>query len=71
MIPLNELCGWRLLRRHFEHHAKPNVTTKDPDISFPYLFLLGERLTRKWGQAKKGAYTSRYPSYLTNVALTL
>lgn len=40
--------------RHFEHHAKPNVVRKDPDITFPNLFLLGDHLTRKWAKAKKG-----------------
>lgn len=44
-------------RRHFEHHAKPNVVRKDPDITFPHLFLLGDRLTRNWAKSKKGAHS--------------
>jgi hypothetical protein len=36
------------------------VVRKDPDITFPNLFLLGEQLTRKWAKAKKGARLSLY-----------
>lgn len=39
--------------RHFEHHAKPNVVRKDPDVSFPYLFVLGDRLAAKWAKSNK------------------
>jgi len=39
--------------RHFEHHAKPNVARKDPDISFPYFFVLGDRLAVKWAKSKR------------------
>ncbi|KAL5457343.1 hypothetical protein EMCRGX_G034592 [Ephydatia muelleri] len=35
--------------RHFQHHAKPNVFMKDPDVTAAFLFLLG-----KWGQKHKG-----------------
>jgi fatty acid desaturase 2 (delta-6 desaturase) len=40
--------------RHFQHHAKPNIATKDPDIDLPYLFLLGDKLPQIWGRKKKG-----------------
>jgi hypothetical protein len=33
------------------------VVRKDPDITFPNLFLLGDHLTRKWAKAKKGMQT--------------
>lgn len=28
--------------RHFQHHAKPNVFHKDPDVTVAPVFLLGE-----------------------------
>ncbi|XP_063412479.1 acyl-CoA 6-desaturase-like [Mytilus trossulus] len=40
--------------RHFQHHAKPNVGKKDPDVDFPYLLLLGENFPVTWGKQKKG-----------------
>lgn len=37
--------------RHQQHHAKPNVFIKDPDITTPFnFFLFGEDLPVKWGQ---------------------
>ncbi|KAK2165373.1 hypothetical protein LSH36_51g03067 [Paralvinella palmiformis] len=39
--------------RHNNHHAKPNVLAKDPDVKFIPLFLLGKTLPVKWGRAKK------------------
>ncbi|XP_074228008.1 acyl-CoA 6-desaturase isoform X2 [Camelus bactrianus] len=29
--------------RHFQHHAKPNIFQKDPDVNMLHLFVLGER----------------------------
>ncbi|XP_006822674.1 acyl-CoA 6-desaturase-like [Saccoglossus kowalevskii] len=40
--------------RHFQHHAKPNIVTKDPDVQAPYLFLLGDKMPQIWGKRKKG-----------------
>lgn len=28
--------------RHFQHHAKPNIFHKDPDVTVAPIFLLGE-----------------------------
>lgn len=28
--------------RHFQHHAKPNIFHKDPDVTVAPVFLLGE-----------------------------
>lgn len=28
--------------RHFQHHAKPNIFHKDPDIKSLHVFVLGE-----------------------------
>lgn len=28
--------------RHFQHHAKPNIFSKDPDVTLAPVFLLGE-----------------------------
>ncbi|XP_060076181.1 acyl-CoA 6-desaturase-like [Ylistrum balloti] len=40
--------------RHFQHHAKPNVLRKDPDVDVAYLFLLGDYVPKSWAQKKKG-----------------
>ncbi|XP_067686671.1 fatty acid desaturase 2-like [Haliotis asinina] len=40
--------------RHNQHHCKPNVVKKDPDIEINYLFLLGDYLPVSWGKKKKG-----------------
>ncbi|XP_058161334.1 acyl-CoA 6-desaturase isoform X1 [Dasypus novemcinctus] len=29
--------------RHFQHHAKPNIFRKDPDVNMLHVFVLGER----------------------------
>ncbi|XP_071104226.1 acyl-CoA (8-3)-desaturase-like [Haliotis cracherodii] len=41
--------------RHFQHHAKPNVVRKDPDIRLDYILLVGDKLPVEWGKRKKGA----------------
>lgn len=28
--------------RHFQHHAKPNIFHKDPDVNMLHVFVLGE-----------------------------
>ncbi|XP_050388594.1 acyl-CoA 6-desaturase [Patella vulgata] len=40
--------------RHFQHHAKPNIIRKDPDIRLDYLFMVGKTLPIEWGKKKKG-----------------
>ncbi|XP_046342718.1 fatty acid desaturase 2-like isoform X2 [Haliotis rufescens] len=40
--------------RHNQHHCKPNILKKDPDIEINYLFLLGDYLPVSWGRKKKG-----------------
>lgn len=40
--------------RHFQHHAKPNVIRKDPDIDVAYLFLLGDNIPKSWAEKKRG-----------------
>ena len=40
--------------RHFQHHAKPNILKKDPDVDIALLFLLGDKLPVKWGNQKRG-----------------
>ncbi|CAD5118501.1 DgyrCDS7196 [Dimorphilus gyrociliatus] len=40
--------------RHFQHHVKPNIHKKDPDITLPQVFLLGDHLPREWGSQKRG-----------------
>ncbi|XP_062053408.1 fatty acid desaturase 2-like protein FADS2B [Lepus europaeus] len=38
--------------RHFQHHVKPNIYPKDPDIDMGPLFLLGETQPVKYGKKK-------------------
>ncbi|XP_038071953.1 fatty acid desaturase 2-like [Patiria miniata] len=40
--------------RHFQHHAKPNIVSKDPDIRMEYLFMLGDKMPVQWANRKKG-----------------
>ncbi|XP_072034199.1 acyl-CoA 6-desaturase-like isoform X2 [Amphiura filiformis] len=46
--------------RHFQHHAKPNMVAKDPDVDMPYLFLLGDKLPKIWGAKQKGFMPYNY-----------
>ncbi|XP_036883699.1 fatty acid desaturase 2-like protein FADS2B [Sturnira hondurensis] len=38
--------------RHFQHHVKPNIYPKDPDIDMGPLFLLGDLQPVKYGKKK-------------------
>ncbi|XP_021103987.1 fatty acid desaturase 2-like protein FADS2P1 isoform X2 [Heterocephalus glaber] len=38
--------------RHFQHHVKPNIYPKDPDIDVGPLFLLGDSQPVKYGKKK-------------------
>jgi len=49
--------------RHFQHHYKPNVMKKDPDVNAPYVFLLGDAMAKRWGQLKKGFMPYQWQSY--------
>lgn len=40
--------------RHFQHHAKPNVIKKDPDVDIAFLFLIGDYIPKSWGSKKLG-----------------
>lgn len=33
--------------RHYNHHSKPNVLTKDPDITLAPLFLVGDAIAKE------------------------
>ena len=41
--------------RHFRHHSKPNVVVKDPDITFPELFIFGRNFPVLWAKKHKQA----------------
>ncbi|XP_022103051.1 fatty acid desaturase 2-like [Acanthaster planci] len=45
-------CHWWNYR-HYQHHAKPNIIRKDPDIKMPYLFVLGDKQPVTWGSKKR------------------
>ncbi|XP_006160859.1 fatty acid desaturase 2-like protein FADS2P1 [Tupaia chinensis] len=38
--------------RHFQHHVKPNIYPKDPDVDMGPLFLLGDYQPVKYGKKK-------------------
>ncbi|XP_063084288.1 acyl-CoA 6-desaturase isoform X1 [Cavia porcellus] len=38
--------------RHFQHHAKPNIFHKDPDIKMLHVFVLGEWQPLEYGKKK-------------------
>ncbi|XP_054997015.1 acyl-CoA 6-desaturase [Sorex araneus] len=38
--------------RHFQHHAKPNIFQKDPDVNMLHVFLLGEWQPVEYGKKK-------------------
>ena len=40
--------------RHNLHHSKPNIIKTDPDINFPYLFLLGSKMPIEWAKKRRG-----------------
>nr|KAF6279425.1 fatty acid desaturase 2 [Pipistrellus kuhlii] len=44
--------------RHFQHHAKPNIFHKDPDVNMLHVFVLGERQPVEYGKKKL-----KYPPY--------
>jgi fatty acid desaturase len=39
--------------RHYNHHSKPNILRKDPDISLAPLLLVGDTVATEYGQKKK------------------
>lgn len=39
--------------RHYNHHSKPNVLTKDPDITLAPLFLVGDAIAKEYGEKKR------------------
>ncbi|NXG78036.1 FADS2 desaturase, partial [Baryphthengus martii] len=38
--------------RHFQHHAKPNIFTKDPDVNMLHIFVLGDTQPVEYGKKK-------------------
>ncbi|KAK9410186.1 fatty acid desaturase 2 [Crotalus adamanteus] len=38
--------------RHFQHHAKPNIFKKDPDVNMLHLFVLGDTQPVEYGKKK-------------------
>ncbi|XP_071260641.1 acyl-CoA Delta-6 desaturase-like [Salvelinus alpinus] len=38
--------------RHFQHHAKPNVFSKDPDVNSLHVFVLGDKQPVEYGVKK-------------------
>ncbi|XP_063969605.1 acyl-CoA 6-desaturase-like isoform X2 [Lytechinus pictus] len=40
--------------RHYQHHAKPNVINKDPDIKMEIFFVVGDTVPKEVAKAKTG-----------------
>ncbi|KAM9301896.1 acyl-CoA 6-desaturase [Gastrophryne carolinensis] len=38
--------------RHFQHHAKPNIFSKDPDVNMLHVFVLGDTQPVEYGKKK-------------------
>ncbi|NWT99088.1 FADS2 desaturase, partial [Urocynchramus pylzowi] len=38
--------------RHFQHHAKPNIFQKDPDVNMLHIFVLGDTQPIEYGKKK-------------------
>ncbi|KFV96306.1 Fatty acid desaturase 2 [Eurypyga helias] len=38
--------------RHFQHHAKPNIFKKDPDVNMLHIFVLGDTQPIEYGKKK-------------------
>ncbi|NXL86870.1 FADS2 desaturase, partial [Alectura lathami] len=38
--------------RHFQHHTKPNIFKKDPDVNMLHIFVLGETQPVEYGKKK-------------------
>ncbi|KAK6472899.1 fatty acid desaturase 2 isoform X1 [Huso huso] len=38
--------------RHFQHHAKPNIFSKDPDVNMLHAFVLGDSQPVEYGKKK-------------------
>uniref|UniRef100_A0A663FA41 Fatty acid desaturase 2 n=1 Tax=Aquila chrysaetos chrysaetos TaxID=223781 RepID=A0A663FA41_AQUCH len=38
--------------RHFQHHAKPNIFEKDPDVNMLHIFVLGDTQPVEYGKKK-------------------
>jgi fatty acid desaturase len=45
-------CDWWNFR-HNNHHSKPNILTKDPDITLAPLFVVGNTVATEYGRKKK------------------
>jgi fatty acid desaturase 2 (delta-6 desaturase) len=45
-------CDW-WNHLHYQHHAKPNVLHKDPDVRLEALFVLGETMPKRVAKEKK------------------
>eukprot|EP01090_Pellita_catalonica_P021948 TRINITY_DN8358_c0_g1_i1.p1 TRINITY_DN8358_c0_g1~~TRINITY_DN8358_c0_g1_i1.p1 ORF type:complete len:452 (-),score=53.22 TRINITY_DN8358_c0_g1_i1:60-1376(-) len=48
--------------RHFNHHAKPNIPGKDPDIGINNVFVLGREKAQSWARRKKGVLPYQHQS---------
>ncbi|GFO18483.1 fatty acid desaturase 2-like [Plakobranchus ocellatus] len=48
---------------HYQHHAKPNVMDKDPDVRLEALFVVGEHMPVKIAKEKKKSMPYNWQNY--------
>jgi fatty acid desaturase 2 (delta-6 desaturase) len=48
---------------HNQHHSKPNVIRKDPDVKLDPVFVVGEEMPKKMAASKDGLYPYNWQQY--------
>jgi fatty acid desaturase 2 (delta-6 desaturase) len=48
---------------HNQHHSKPNVINKDPDVHLDPMFVVGEEIPKRLAQKKNYAYPYNWQQY--------
>ncbi|NXK42371.1 FADS2 desaturase, partial [Piprites chloris] len=59
--------------RHFQHHAKPNIFQKDPDVNMLHIFVLGDTQPVEYGKKKLKylPYNHQHEYFFLNMVLVL
>ncbi|XP_019860500.1 PREDICTED: fatty acid desaturase 3-like isoform X2 [Amphimedon queenslandica] len=59
-------------KRHNEHHSKPSVISKDPDVTFPgNVILLGNDMPKDVGRKGKGMLPYQYQHIYLTIAFPI
>ncbi|NXS94202.1 FADS2 desaturase, partial [Jacana jacana] len=59
--------------RHFQHHAKPNIFKKDPDVNMLHIFVLGDTQPVEYGKKKLKylPYNHQHEYFFLTIDLTV